>query len=290
MSLHWLFLCLLSMEDYDQYFGANKELWNKRTAIHKDSSFYDLAGFKAGAISLTAIELNEAGDVKGKSLLHLQCHFGLDTMSWSRLGAKCTGVDLSDEAINLAKEINDELKLDAKFICCNIYDLYPQTKNTSKASPLEGLGEAFDIVFTSYGTIGWLPDLDKWAAIISHFLKSGGMFYMADFHPVVWMFDDDFTHIKYYYENKEMIVMENQATYTDGGGNLTGKEYSWNHSLSEVLNALINAGLEIKLFNEHMYSPYSNFSGSVEAEKGKWYIKGMEGKIPVVYSIKAIKK
>jgi SAM-dependent methyltransferase len=281
------------MENYDQYFEANKELWNQRTAVHKDSSFYDVAGFKAGANSLTPIELNEVGDVKGKSLLHLQCHFGLDTMSWSRLGAKCTGVDLSDDAIKLAREINHELKLDASFICCNLYDLHPNNAESSKTPPLVPPwrdGEAFDVVFTSYGTIGWLPDLDKWAQIVSYYLKPGGIFYIAEFHPVVWMFDDDFTHIKYYYENQELIVMENQPTYTDGGGNITGKEYSWNHSLSEVMNALINAGLEIKLFNEHMYSPYSNFANSVETEKGKWHIKGMEGKIPVVYSIKAIKK
>jgi SAM-dependent methyltransferase len=277
------------MEDYNQYFEANKELWNQRTAVHKDSTFYDVAGFKAGANSLTPIELKEVGDVKGKSLLHLQCHFGLDTMSWSRLGAKCTGVDISDDAIKLAKEINDELKLDAKFVCCNLYDLHPQNTESSKAPPLEGFGEA-DIVLTSYGTIGWLPDLDKWAAIISHFLKPGGLFYIAEFHPVVWMFDDEFTHIKYYYDNRELIVMENQPTYTGDTNAINGKEYSWNHSISEVLNALINAGLQIEQFNEHMYSPYSNFTNSIETEKGKWQIKGMERKIPMVYSIKAIKK
>src|SRR4029079_17633220 len=138
------YVCTL-MENYDQYFEANKALWNQRTAVHKDSSFYDVAGFKAGANTLTPIELNEVGDVKGKSLLHLQCHFGLDTMSWSRLGAKCTGVDISDDATKLAKEINEELKLDVKFICCNVYDLDPQGTDFLKASPLEGFGEAFDI-------------------------------------------------------------------------------------------------------------------------------------------------
>jgi len=145
-------------------------------------------------------------------------------------------------------------------------------------------------VFTSYGTIGWLPDLDKWAAIISYFLKSGGTFYIAEFHPVVWMFDDDFTHIKYSYENKEVIVTENEGTYTDRNANIKGKEYSWNHSISEVLNALIKAGLQIELFNEHMYSPYPCFRNTVETEKGKWHIKGMEGKIPMVYSVRAIKQ
>lgn len=266
------------MEKYNQYFDANKELWNQRTVIHKDSSFYDVPGFKAGKNVLTPIELKEVGDVKGKKMLHLQCHFGMDSLNWTRLGAEVTGVDLSDEAIKEAKKLNDELKLNAKFICCNVYD-------TSKY-----VEDQFDIVFTSYGTIGWLPDLGKWARMIFERLKPGGFFYIAEFHPVVWMFDDDFTHIKYYYNNREIIVTEDQGTYTDRDADIKGKEYSWNHSISEVLNALIHAGLKIEFFNEHMYSPYPCFRNTVESEKGQWQIKGMEGKIPMVYSVKASKK
>lgn len=265
------------MENKNQYFEVNKQLWNQRTAVHKDSAFYDLAGFKAGVNVLTQIELNEIGEVKGKSLLHLQCHFGMDTLSFSRMGAKCTGIDLSDEAIKLAKEINEELKLDVKFVCCNVYD-------TSAF-----VNEHFDIVFTSYGVIGWLPDLVSWSKMIAERLKPGGFFYMAEFHPVVWMFDDDFTHIAYAYENQEVIITENQGTYTDRGADIKGREYSWNHSISEVLNALINAGLKIHFFNEHMYSPYPCFRNMVETNPGKWHIKGMEGKIPMVYSLKAVK-
>lgn len=266
------------MENYDQYFEANKNLWNQRTVVHKDSSFYNLAGFKAGENVLTPIELNEVGDVKGKKMLHLQCHFGMDSLNWARLGADVTGVDLSDEAIKEAKQLNDELKLNAKFICCNVYDLK------------EHLDQTFDIVFTSYGTIGWLPDLDKWAEIIAYYLKPGGTFYMADFHPVVWMFDDEFTHIKYAYENRELIVTENDGTYTDRTADIKGKEYSWNHSTSELLNALIDQGLQIRRFNEFMYSPYPNFTNSMETSKGQWQIKGMEGKIPMLYSVSAIKQ
>ena len=143
------------MKEFDQYFEANRQSWNKRTPIHKESAFYGLKEFKAGKTSLNKIELEEMGDVKEKSLLHLQCHFGMDTMSWAKLGAKCVGVDLSDEAIKTAKEINAELKLHAEFICCNVYDL----KNH--------LEQKFDIVFTSYGTIGWLPDLEQWAEFIT---------------------------------------------------------------------------------------------------------------------------
>jgi len=266
------------MTNYTEYFQANRRLWNQRTAVHKDSAFYNLAGFKKGEPSLTQIELSEIANVKDKKMLHLQCHFGMDSLDWARRGAEVTGVDLSDSAIDEAKKLNDELRLNAKFICCNVYDLKSH------------LSDQFDIVFTSYGVVGWLPDMDKWAEIIAHFLKRGGLFYMAEFHPAVWMFDEEFIHVKYYYDNREVIVSENEGTYTDRNADIKGKEYSWNHSISEVLNALIKAGLKIELFNEYMYSPFPCFRNIVQAEKGKWHIKGMEGKLPMVYSIRAVKQ
>lgn len=266
------------LESYKDHFDANRELWNKRTMVHKDSSFYDVAGFKNGADVLTPIELGEVGNVKGRSMLHLQCHFGMDSLNWARLGASVTGVDLSDEAIRQATQLNAELKMDARFICCNVYDLKDHLKGS------------FDIVFTSYGVIGWLPDLDKWAEIIAYYLKPGGTFYMAEFHPVLWMFDDEFTHIKYYYENRELIVTESQGTYTDRNADIKAKEYSWNHSISEVLNALIKHGLTITHFNEFMYSPYPCFQNIVQGDDQRWYIKGMEGKLPMVYSVRATRK
>ena len=278
------------MEHYDKFFEANKNLWNKRTVIHKDSSFYDVDGFKAGKNVLTAIELKEIGDVQGKKMLHLQCHFGLDSLNWARLGADVTGIDLSDEAIEVARNLNDELGMNAKFICCNVYDLHPQNIESAKVSPFGGdLEGAFDIVFTSYGVIGWLPDLDQWAKIISYYLKPGGTFYMAEFHPVIWMFDDDFKEIKYCYENREVIETESQGTYTDRHADIKVKEYGWNHSISEVLNALINHGMKIDSFNEYMYSPYPCFNQVVSDNQGGWWIKGMEDKIPMVYSVKAIR-
>lgn len=265
------------MENYSHYFDANKELWNKRTVVHKDSGFYDVAGFRNGKNVLTPIELNELGDVKDKKMLHLQCHFGMDSLNWARLGAEVTGVDLSDEAIHEARKLNDELDLDAKFICCNVYDLK------------EVLDDKFDIVFTSYGVVGWLPNLNKWAELIAYYLKPGGIFYMAEFHPVVWMFDDDFTHIKYHYDNREVIIIDSKGTYTDRYADIEAKEYSWNHSIGEVLNALIRNGLQIEQFNEFMYSPYPCFNNTIQGDDGNWQIKGMEGKLPMVYSVRAKK-
>lgn len=270
-------ILFLVMKEFEKYFEANKGLWNQRTMVHRDSSFYDVEGFKSGKSVLTPIELEELGDVKGKTLLHLQCHFGLDSLDWAKRGASVTGMDLSDKAIGEAKKLNKELGLDAEFICCNVYDLERY------------LDKQFDIVFTSYGVIGWLPDLNEWARIIARFLKPGGTFYMAEFHPVVWMFDEEFTQVKYYYDNRELIVTDSTGTYTDRDAPISGKEYSWNHSISEVLNALIGQGLRLTLFNEHMYSPYPCFNNIEQGEDGNWRIRGMEGKVPMVYSLIAVK-
>lgn len=263
------------MSNYTEYFEANRLSWNKRTGVHKDSRFYDLAAFKAGRSSLNKIELEGLGNVKGKSLLHLQCHFGMDTMSWAREGATVTGADLSDAAIDLARSVNDELGLDTKFICCNLYDLK------------DHLDEKFDIVFTSYGTIGWLPDLDKWAAIVSHFLKPGGIFYMVDFHPVLWMMDEQFQQIKYHYFNTELIAEEISGTYTDRDAPIRSTEYSWNHPFSEILNALIKHGLTIHQFDEYPFSCYNCFNNLEQGADGMWRIKGMNEKMPVMYAVKA---
>jgi SAM-dependent methyltransferase len=263
------------MQDYSAFFNANKELWNKRTAVHKDSSFYDVPSFLQGKSSLTPIELAELGDVKGKRILHLQCHFGMDTLSLARMGASVVGVDLSDEAIQEARRLNSELGLDAEFVCCNVYDLRDH---------LQG---SFDIVFTTYGVIGWLPDLGPWAQIIRHYLSPGGFLYLAEFHPVVWMMDEDFKEIKYYYHNRELIEVDSTGTYTDPDADITAKEYSWNHGISEVLNALLNEGLRLDVFNEFSYSPYPCFRHVVQGPDGMWRIKGLEDKIPMVYSLRA---
>ena len=169
------------------YIDINRQSWNNKVDYHVKSDFYDLDGFLKGNTSLNDIELKLLGDIKGKSVLHLQCHFGQDSISMSRLGAQVTGIDLSDKAIETARLLAEQTHQDTIFICCNIYDL-PQHLN-----------QQFDIVFTSYGTIGWLPDLNQWAHIIAHFLKPNGRFIMAEFHPVVWMFDDDFQQITYNY-------------------------------------------------------------------------------------------
>ncbi len=267
------------MSNTEHYFEANRALWNKKTPVHINSEFYDVEGFKAGRNVLAEIELKEmANDVKSKSLLHLQCHFGLDTLSFARMGAKVTGIDISDEAINKANALKKEVDLDANFVRCNVYDTRQHVKDT------------FDIVFTSYGTIGWLPELDTWAKVIAESTKKGGYFYMADFHPFVWMMDYNFTKIQYAYFNDGVIEDESETTYTDGEKIEKSKEYGWNHSISDILNALLKHGFELQFFNEHNFSPYNCFNNTAEVGERRWQIKGLEGVLPMVYSFKMVKK
>lgn len=262
----------------NNYIEINRNSWNNRTETHLKSDFYDLDGFLKGKSSLNEIELGLLGNIKGKTILHLQCHFGQDTISLSRLGAEVTGVDLSDKAIESAKQIAKETHSNTKFICCDIYDLSNH------------LNEKFDIVFTSYGVIGWLPDLDKWAKVVSEFLKPNGQFVFVEFHPVVWMFDDNFEKIGYRYFNSGAIIETESGTYADKKADITQSYVMWNHGLSEVINSLINNGLEIKSLGEFDYSPYDCFNKTIEFETNKYRIEHLDNKIPMVYSINAVKK
>ncbi|WP_299337259.1 class I SAM-dependent methyltransferase [uncultured Psychroserpens sp.] len=259
------------------HFEVNRQTWNEKVKIHSESDMYDLEAFKNGKSSLMPYELNALKDVKGKSLLHLQCHFGQDTLSWSRLGAKCTGVDLSDEGIALANSLNTELNLDAEFVQCNVLDTSTYIKDT------------FDIVFTSYGVIGWLPDLKPWGQMIGERLKKGGTFYMVEFHPIVWMFDylDGKSVMRYGYMQDEAIYEEYEGTYANQESKMISKEYGWNHGLSEVINALIEAGLQIEYLNEYDESPYNVLPDLEETKSGNYVTK--DQLYPLIFEIKATK-
>lgn len=266
------------MDDNTNYFKVNKNTWNKKVAIHVQSKMYNMDAFRAGKSSLMPYELKALGDVNGKSLLHLQCHFGQDTLSWSRMGAKTVGVDLSDEGIKLAKQLNTELKLNAEFVCCNVLDTSQHIK------------EKFDIVFTSYGTIGWLPDLKPWAKMISERLKEEGVFYIVEFHPILWMFDyaDGQPIMKYHYNQDEVIYDEYEGTYADNESKMISKEYGWNHGLSDVVNALIEAGLQIEYLNEYDESPYDVFPELIKQKNDMYKMK--DKLFPMLFEIKASKK
>lgn len=262
------------MKDYTR---INKKWWNDVTAIHASSKLYNLDRFKKGKTSLEAIELKEVGKVKGKKLLHLMCHFGMDTLSWARLGAVVTGVDISDSAIKIAKKISKEIDTPSTFICADIYDL-PRV-----------LHGKFDIIFCSYGVLCWLSSIKKWARIINHFLIQGGMFYIVELHPFTNILSYDFK-IDYKYFHKGPDIDDSEGTYADWSASIKGETYIWSHTISDVINALIGQGLRIEFVHEFPYTMYDQFPGLMTRnEKGQYVFKNKKIQIPLLFSLEAVK-
>ena len=267
----------------DKYRQANQNLWNAKTEYHVHSAYYDLEGFKAGAESLYPVELEElAPEVAGKTLLHLQCHFGQDTLSWARHGAIPTGVDFSDKAITQARALNDELGLDCTFVQSDIFDLP------------DNLSGQFDIVFTSYGVLAWLSDLTRWAEVIAHFLKPGGAFYIAEIHPVSSMFYDGpdaaelVAHYPYFHKPGP-IKFKPEGSYAVPDANLQGHaQYEWFHSLGEIISALTGVGLHIQYLHEFDHSTFQQFP-FLEKRGRLYYLPDGMPKVPLLFSIKAQK-
>jgi len=256
------------------YLEINKKLWNKKLDSHLKSKMYDMPSFMEGRNSLDQIVLDEIGEVKGISILHLQCHFGQDTLSFARMGAMPTGLDLSDDCIAKARALNEQLGLNAEFICGNVLATRKHTQ------------EKYDLVFTSYGTIVWLPNLDLWAEQVVKSMKEDGAFYMAEFHPTIQMFDYPNEDIKFPYFNSGPFEETLEATYADPNAKINAKEVFWLHSLSEVFTALFKQGLQLEFFHEHKYSPYDCFGNSKEIEPGKYVFGSFPYPLPHVYSMK----
>lgn len=259
-----------------EYVETNRSLWNRWTPIHEKSAFYDVAGFRAGASTLKPVEVEELGSVEGKSLLHLQCHFGLDTLSWARRGARVTGVDLSDTAIDLARTLAREEGVDARFLRSDLYSLP------------EVLEEEFDVVFTSYGVLPWLPELERWGKVVARHLKPGGTFYLVEFHPMAEAVDADGRTLRYpYFHAPEPLEMEQHGSYADPSAELSHPAYFWCHTLGDVVCALTGAGLRIEFLHEFPYSVYDTFPFAEEREPGRWWPRESAGSLPLMFSVRA---
>lgn len=264
---------------HSNYASINRAFWNHRAEQHYDSEFYDNASFIKGRDSLTNIEDEFlAKDLSGLRVLHLMCHFGQDTLSMARRGAQVTGIDLSDTAVERANQLKMDIgQSDARFIRCNVLEA-DQYLN----------GEQFDLIFSSFGTIGWLPELTKWGQIIAQHLKPGGRFVFAEFHPVVWMFDDDFTNFQYPYFNVEGYEEESQGSYAAPEDEKKHNSVYFNHSIADTLQALLEAGLTIKQFKEYDFSPHNCFAKTIAGANG-WQIQGLAGKLPMVFALEAVR-
>lgn len=267
------------MKEYQSYFEANKVYWDNRAKYHVESKFYDVPAIKAGATSLNKIELNEMPSLEGKDVLHMQCHFGLDSISFCRMGANVTAVDLSSQSIFEAKKLANELGLSINFIESNVLSMDEVLDK-----------QEFDFIYTSYGSICWLPDLDLWAKQLSKHLKSGGHFYMAEFHPTLWMFDHQKKSIAYkYFGHDEPYMEESLGSYAEADAPIKNKEYFWSHSIGEVCTSLTGQGLKIDFLNEYDYSPYNCFE-NMEMRKKDEFIYQINGNLlPMIFSIQCSK-
>jgi SAM-dependent methyltransferase len=262
---------------------ANRINWDERTHIHVGSRFYDVEGWLASGAGPRKRECDALGDVTGLRLLHLQCHFGKDTLSWARAGALVTGLDFSPVAIDFANELAVRAGLSDRsaFTCANIYDARRVLDNAT-----------FDVVYVSLGALCWLPDIDRWADQVGGLLAPGGRFYIHDQHPLAWSLADDGLAVQYtYFEEPEPYVEDSAETYTDAERPIQNQRtYEWNHGLAEIVMALMRHGLELVWLTEHDWTVWPRFSWLSESEEGQWTMPPGLPRIPLTFSLLATKR
>jgi len=258
-------------EDYKVYFESNKALWNAKTDIHVQSEFYDNESFLKGRNTLNPFELEYLQDVKGKSILHIQCHFGQDSITLARMGAKVTATDISNKAIAKGRELNNICGTDVTFVETDTYSIN------------EHITDAFDLVLMTYGVTCWLPDIYRLAEIVNSRLKPGGKMLSVEFHPMLYTFDFPSKEIRYAYNNVHVYEENIEGTYASMDANLQGKEYFWQHSLEEVITPYLSVGMRLTAFREYYHSPYNTFECMKEVRKGEFVFGHFPYPIPHVY-------
>ena len=277
------------VDDFGAELADNRKLWDAWTAIHTTGSFYDVDRFRSDPSDLRIApwEREEVGSVEGKTLLHVQCHFGLDTLSFARMGAQVTGVDFSEPAIAFARELAAEVGLAdaARFVASNVYDL-----------PTSSLaGERFDVVYTSRGVVCWLPDIERWGEIVASFLKPGGLFYIHEAHPMLWVVDDaqrapNDLHLAYPYWGGDTLTFPVEGSYADPTADVDADvEHGWNHSLGEIVTALADAGLRIESLHEKDYATWP-VEWLEERDGAYRFPLDQTGTMPLMYSLRARKE
>ena len=264
-------------DDTSRFIEANRSVWDDWTEKGESPAFYKLQRFRAGEEVLQPFELEEVGDVTGRSLLHLQCHFGMDTMAWARRGATATGVDFSERSIAMGRTLASDMGIDVRLVCSDVYGLP------------DALDDKFDIVYTSFGVLAWMPDLPRWARVIDHFLKPGGTFYVAEYHPFTLVFEDSASihepRLKHpYFPSKEPQAWSGEEVDEDF------VVYGWPYTLGDIVSALAGVGLRIEFLHELPFSESPHVDFLVPGPDGTWRLPdGLDGHLPLVFSLKATK-
>jgi SAM-dependent methyltransferase len=236
------------MGDEAEYQRLNRAWWDERVPIHAAGEFYDLEGFVAGRDTLLPFEPEAIGDVTGLDLVHLQCHMGMDTLSWARRGARVTGLDFSAPAIATAQGLAERIGADeARFVVADIYDA------------VDVLGATYDIAYQSLGSLNWHPDMDRWAGILSTLLRPGGRYCLLETHPMAWVLDDDGEKVEYGYFNvpEGERIVDDGGTYADMTAVTKNNEtLEFSHTLSDVITSLLGAGFVLEQFAEHPFTVF----------------------------------
>ena len=268
----------------NEFIAANRRNWDERVPIHRAdrTGFYGVDRFLAGEKRLHAIESGELGNIAGKRLVHLQCHFGLDTLILAGHGAAVTGLDFSPAAVEEARRLAAEARIAAEFVCAEVY-----------AARTVLTGE-FDLVFTTWGTIGWLPDMPRWARVAASLLAPGGILYFADAHPNMLILEERDGRLVHEYAidtpPDRPLVFDQPQTYSGDETPLSARRtYEWIHSLSRVVGALLDAGLVLEFLHEHAFLPWRPFPMCVAAEGGMYRLPDHVPAFPLAYSLRARK-
>jgi SAM-dependent methyltransferase len=268
------------MEDWRRkWLETNRANWDERVPIHVSGEFYAVDSFKAGQERLRPFEIEEVGDVSGKDLLHLQCHFGIDTLSWARRGAKVVGLDFSAPAIEEARKLATELDLDAEFVEANVYDA---------AQALDG--RTFDVVYTGLGALNWLPDIECWAGVAASLVWPGGFLYVSEFHPFSWVFGDEDLSVTYDYFQKNPFIWDEPGTYADlDAETVHNRTYEWNHTLGDVVSAVISADLTLEFLHEHDHTLFPRWPFLEKTGFDPYRMPEGRPRLPLMYSLRARK-
>jgi SAM-dependent methyltransferase len=263
--------------DRDGWTAANRACWDERVPIHVAGPFYDVEGFLAGRDALRPFEVAELGDVAGRDLVHLQCHFGLDSLSWARRGANVVGLDFSEPAVVEARRLAARAGIDAEFVWSDVYD-----------APEALGGRRFDVVYTGLGALSWLPDLPRWAEVAASLVKPGGVLYLAEFHPFAYILDDDQPCIRFDYFHTAPLVWDEPGTYADlSATTVNNRTYEWIHPIGEVVSSLIDAGLVLRFLHEHDHTLFPQFPWLEQADDRSWRVPPGRPTMPLMYSLLA---
>ena len=263
----------------DDWYAANRDWWDERAPLHAASEFYGLDEFLADpeASTLRPFELAEVGDVAGRTLVHPQCHVGLDTLSWARRGAEVTGLDISPAAVAAAADTAARAGLAATFVEANVYDAVEAVG-----------GRAFDIVYTGLGALGWLPDMGRWAQVMAALTAPGGVLYLAEFHPVHSILGDEDLTVTYPWFHDEPLVFDEPGSYADPEATTTAnRTYEWHHGFGEVLTALLDAGFALELFHEHDFTLFPRWPFLVKDGRDIYRLPPGMPSLPLMYSLRA---